>query len=261
MNIVLCVKHVPDTESTIRITPDGTGIETAHLNFVLNPYDEYAVEEAVRLKESLEGTKITVVCIGPEDATKSIRTALAMGADEGLHILDPTYQRFDGITTARILAKALKDLDFDIILCGKQAVDDDMGQVGPALAEMLELPGVSVVNRFELGDDQRTATVERQIEGANEVVEVVLPAVLTAQKGLNEPRLPSLPNIMKARKKPLRTVNVAELELTDSDLKPQVEITQFLTPPKRQAGKLLEGPSEEMVRELVKLLKEEAKVL
>ena len=261
MNIVVCVKHVPDTESTIRVTPDGTGVETADLNFVLNPYDEYAVEEAVRLKENLEGSKVTAVCIGPQDATKSIRTALAMGADEGLHILDQECQRFDGIATAGILAKALKDLDFDIIFCGKQAVDDDMGQAGPALAEMLELPCVSVVNRFELSDDQRTATVERQVEGANEVVEVVLPAVLTAQKGLNEPRLPSLPNIMKARKKPLRTVSPADLGFTADDLKAQVEVIRFLVPPKRKPGKLLEGSSEEMVEELVRLLKEEAKVL
>jgi electron transfer flavoprotein beta subunit len=258
MNMVVCVKHVPDTESKIRIQSDGSGIVTEGLNFVLNPYDEFAVEEAIRIKEKNAGSKVVVVCIGPEDATKSIRTCLAMGADEAVHVLDAEYQKFDGIATAKCLAAVVRDIPFDIVLCGKQAVDDDCAQTGPALAEFLGIPDVSVITKLEVGSGK--ITVEREIEGANETVECALPALVTAQKGLNEPRYPSLPNIMKAKKMPIRTVPIDDLNLGPEGAA-KVETVTFVEPPARKAGRVLEGEPAEVVKEVIKLLIEEAKVL
>jgi electron transfer flavoprotein beta subunit len=261
MNTIVCVKHVPDTESAIRVSPDGSGIEMEGLNFVLNPYDEYAVEEAIQIKERLGEGKITAVCIGPQDATKSIRTCLAMGSDDAVHVLDNDYQRYDGTTTALILASVIRDMEFDLILCGKQSVDDDCSQVGPALAEFLGIPNVSVITKLDLSEDRSRVTVEREIEGANEIVECSLPALLTAQKGLNEPRYPALPNIMKAKKKPITTKTLDDLGLSADETTPKVDIKGFSAPPERKAGKVLEGSPQEVVKEVLRLLMEEARVL
>jgi electron transfer flavoprotein beta subunit len=260
MNMVVCIKHAPDTESKIRVKPDGSGIVTEGLNFVLNPYDEFAVEEAIRLKEKLGPGKIVVVCMGPEDATKSIRTCLAMGADDAVHVLDADYQRFDGVTSAAVLAAVIKGLQFDLILCGKQAVDDDCAQVGPALAEFLGIPNVSVVTKLDVAQDGKKITVEREIEGANEIVECALPALVTAQKGLNEPRYPSLPSIMKAKKMTIKTITPADLGL-GTESAPKVEILRFSEPPARKAGRVLEGEPKEIVKQVLTLLVEEARVL
>jgi electron transfer flavoprotein beta subunit len=260
MNLVVCIKHVPDTESKIRVKGDGTGIVTEGLNFVVNPYDEFAVEEAIRIKERLPGSKVVVVSIGPEDATKSIRTCLAMGADDALHIVDSDFQRFDGVATAAMLAAALKDIPHDLILCGKQAVDDDSAHVGPALAEYLGIPNVSVVTKLEVTADAKKIIAEREIEGAKEVVECALPALVTAQKGLNEPRYPSLPAIMKAKKMAIKTVQAAELGLGPEGA-PRVEVVKFAEPPGRKAGRVLEGEPREVVKQVVTLLVEEARVL
>ncbi|MFH1314690.1 MAG: electron transfer flavoprotein subunit beta/FixA family protein [Candidatus Eisenbacteria bacterium] len=261
MNLLVCVKHVPDTESSIRIKPDGSGLETEGLNFVLNPYDEYAVEEAVRLKEKIGEGKITIVCVGPQNATKSIRTALAMGADDAVHVVYDGYQRYDGVATAAILAGVIRGMEFDLILCGKQAVDDDCAQTGPALAEFLGLPNVSVITRLELAEDGKKITVHRELEGAEEVIECVLPAVVTAQKGLNEPRYPSLPNIMKAKKKPVVTRSLDELELDEDARTSSIEIRGFAPPPARKTGQVLEGTPQDIVKELIRLLRDEAKLI
>jgi electron transfer flavoprotein beta subunit len=260
MNMIVCIKHVPDTESKIRVKPDGSGVVTEGLNFVLNPYDEFAVEEAIRIKEKVAGSKVVVVCIGPEDATKSLRTCLAMGADEAIHVVDADYQRFDGIASARVLAAAVKDVGFDLVLCGKQAVDDDCAQVGPALAEFLGIPNVSVITKLEVAADQKKITVQREIEGADEVVECALPALVTAQKGLNEPRYPSLPNIMKAKKMPIKTIATDTLALGPEGA-PRIEVLKFAEPPARKAGKVLEGEPKEVAKQVIALLVEEAKVL
>jgi electron transfer flavoprotein beta subunit len=260
MNIVVCMKHVPDTESKIRVKGDGSGIATEGLNFVVNPYDEFAVEEAIRIKERTPGSKVVVVSIGPEDATKSIRTCLAMGADDAVHILDTDFQRFDGVATAALLAAALKDIPFDLIICGKQAVDDDCAQVGPALAEYLGMPNVSVVTKLEVAADAKKITVEREIEGAKEVVECMLPALVTAQKGLNEPRYPSLPAIMKAKKMTIKTVPAAELAAGPAG-EAKIEVVKFAEPPGRKAGRVLEGEPKDVVKQVVTLLVEEARVL
>jgi electron transfer flavoprotein beta subunit len=261
MNLLVCIKHVPDTESAIRLKSDGSGVETEGLNFVLNPYDEYAVEEAVRLKEKLGECNITILCVGPQDATKSIRTALAMGADSAVHVVYDGYQRYDGVATAAILAGVIKGMEFDLILCGKQAVDDDCAQTGPALAEYLGVPNVSIVTKLEMAGDAKKITVHREIEGAEEVVECALPAVVSAQKGLNEPRYPSLPNIMKAKKKPIVTKSLDDLGLGDDARASKIETMGFSAPPPRKAGRVLDGAPQEIVKELVRLLREEAKLI
>jgi electron transfer flavoprotein beta subunit len=260
MNLVVCVKHVPDTESKIRVKGDGTGIVTEGLNFVVNPYDEFAVEEAIRIKERLPGSKVVVVSIGPEDATKSIRTCLAMGADDAVHVVDPDFQRFDGVATAAMLAAVIKGLQFDLILCGKQAVDDDCAQVGPALAEFLGIPDVAVVTKLEVSADAKKITAVRETESARETVESTLPALVTAQKGLNEPRYPSLPAIMKAKRMAIKTVPAAELGVGPEGA-PRVEVLKFAEPPARKAGRVLDGEPREVVKQVVTLLVEEARVL
>jgi len=261
MNIVVCVKHVPDTEAAIKPLPDGSGVATEGLNYVLNPYDEFAVEEAVKIKEAGGDTQVTVITVGPDGATKSLRTAIAMGADEAVHLNDPVFLETDAQGTAVILAAAIQTLPFDLILCGKQAVDDDCAQVGPALAELLGIPSVSVVTQLELEGDGKKATVHRELEGATEVLECTLPAVLTTQKGLNEPRYPALPMIMKAKRKEIRTLDASALGLSPDAFAPRTETVEVSSPPPRQGGRILEGDVAEVVREAVRLLKEEAKLL
>lgn len=261
MDIIVCVKHVPDTESVIRPLPDGSAVATEDLNYVLNPYDEFAVEEAVRIKESGGDSTVTVITGGPEDATKSLRTAIAMGADEAILLSDPAFLATDPQGVAVILAAAIKTLPFDLILCGKQAVDDDSAQVGPALAEILGIPNVSVMTQLSLEGDGRKATVHREIEGATEVIECTLPAVLTAQKGLNEPRYPALPMIMKAKRKEIKTLDASALGLSPEDFAARTQSTGVSSPPPRKAGRILEGEVADVVREAVRLLTEEAKVL
>ena len=201
MNIVACVKQVPDTEAQIKVKPDGSGIEEGGIKWVMNPYDEFAVEEALKLKEK-SGGEVTVVSVGPARAMETIRTALAMGADKGIHISDPTLDGADGYTTAAALAAAIKGIPHDIIFCGQRAIDDDSAQVGAILAELLGIPQVTVVTKFELTDG--AVKVIRPIEGAQLLIGCPLPALVTAQKGLNEPRYPTLIAIKRAKNKEIK---------------------------------------------------------
>lgn len=264
MNIIVCMKQVPDTEAQIRVKPDGSGIVDSDIKFVMNPYDEFGVEEALLLKEKFGGT-VTIVCLGPERAVEAIRTGLAMGADKAVHLDDPAFEGGDAFSTAKALATAIKGMECDLIFCGKQAIDDDLAQVGPALAEMLGIPQIVVVTKVEVSDDGKKAKVNRQIIGGEEIIEVPLPAVLTAQKGLNEPRYASLPGIMKAKKKEIKSVKVADLGLDPNDVGKAGAKTQILkmySPPQREAGKIIEGETaEETAPKLAKLLREEAKVI
>ncbi len=264
MNILVCMKQVPDTETKIVINPSASGIVTEGIKYVMNPYDEFAVEEALRIKEKLGGT-VTIVSMGPARATEAIRTALAMGADKGVHLNDPAFEGADSYATAKVLASAIEKLPFDIILTGKQAVDHDNAQVYAALAEMLDIPHVSVVTKLDIAQDGKSAVAEREIEGgAKEVVHTSLPAIIAAQKGLNEPRYASLPGIMKAKKKPIDTINLAGTGLTADEVGEKgskLKITKYYLPPERQAGKKLEGEPEEVTKQLVSLLREEAKVI
>ena len=264
MNIIICMKQVPDTEAQIRVKPDGSGIVDSDIKFVMNPYDEFGVEEALLLKEKFGGT-VTIVCLGPERAVEAIRTGLAMGADKAVHLDDPAFEGGDAFSTAKALAAAIKGMEYDLVFCGKQAIDDDLAQVGPALAEMLGIPQIVVVTKVEVSDDGKKAKVNRQIIGGEEIIDVPLPAVLTAQKGLNEPRYASLPGIMKAKKKEVKSVKVADLGLDPNDVGKAGAKTQVLkmySPPQREAGKMSEGETaEETAPKLAKLLREEAKVI
>jgi electron transfer flavoprotein beta subunit len=170
VNCIVCVKQVPDTETQIKIAPDGTSVVTDNIKWVMNPYDEYAVEEALQIKEKLGG-EVTVVGVGPKRVTESLRTALAMGADKGILVDDSSAGGSDSLGTARILAAVIKDLDYDLILCGKQGVDDDYGVVGSNLAELLGIPQVSVVVKLEVSDDGKTIKANRELEGGTLIIE------------------------------------------------------------------------------------------
>jgi electron transfer flavoprotein beta subunit len=212
VKIVVCIKQVPATESKLTILPDGTDIDRTGLTAIVNPYDEFAVEEALQIKERLGAGDVTVLSMRPHALQKTedaLRTCLAMGADKAVLLSDPAFEGGDGFSTSVALAAALRRLGCDLLLFGKQAVDDDAAAVGIQVAELLGMPHVAVVNKLDIRPESRTILAHRQIEGAVEVVEAPLPAVITCQKGLNEPRYPSLPGIMKAKQKPLERCGIA----------------------------------------------------
>ena len=256
MNIIACVKQVPDSEALIKVKPDGSGIEEAGIKWVMNPYDEFGVEEALKTKEK-HGGEVTIVSIGPARAMETIRTALAMGAEKGIHIDDPQFEGADAYTTASALAAAIKEIPYDIIFCGQRAIDDDSGQVGPILAELLDIPQLTIITKLDVEDGKVTAV--KPIEGAQLVIESPLPCVITAQKGLNEPRYASLPGIMKAKKKPVDIKDAAALGIT-VDIK--AKVAEMTPPPQRSPGRIIEGDNPAVkAEELVRLLREEAKVI
>ena len=250
MKIAVCLKRVPDSETRVRIAADGKSLDEAGVKFIINPYDEFALEEALRRKEQAGSGEVVVVSLGPAAAQETIRAALAMGGDSGV-LLQVDRIPADGLEVAKALAAELKDGGFDLILFGKLAIDDYNHQVGPMVAELLGLPCVTAITHLDLGNGR--ATAEREIEGGVEVVDFPLPAVLTADKGLNEPRLPALKGIMAAKKKPL---SVKQATLAAGS----IEVLAMLPPPERKAGKIV-GEGAGAVPELVRLLREEAKVL
>jgi electron transfer flavoprotein beta subunit len=257
------MKQVPDTETLIKIKPDGSGIVTDDIKYVMNPYCEFAVEEALRIKEKFGGVAI-LVTMGGARAVEALRTGLAMGADRSIHLNDPAFEGADGYATAKALGEIIKKESFDLILCGKQAVDDDMAQVGPALAEILNLPHATLITKLELLPDKKKAKVEREVDGGREVLEVNLPAVFTCQKGLNEPRYASLPGIMKAKKKEVKPINLASLGLPADQVGAagsKTKILKYIPPPSRPPGKIVSGEILDAAKTLVKLLREEAKVI
>lgn len=250
MKILVCVKQVPDTESRIKISGDKKSVETTDINWILNPYDEYAVEEAIQIKENMDDTTVTVISVGPERSVSAIRNAIAMGADEAI-LIKTEDQYVDSLAVANALTTVIKDMEFDFILFGKQAVDDDNLQVGPMVAELLDLPCITFVHELNIEDGK--ATTKREIEGGTEFIESSLPAVFTADKGLNEPRYPALRGIMMAKRKP---VDEKEIDIES----PKIEIVNLEYPPARKGGQIVgEGP--DAVPELTRLLKEEAKVI
>jgi electron transfer flavoprotein beta subunit len=263
LKIIVLLKRVPDTEAKILINQEGTGIREDGVKFVINPYDEYAIEEGLLMKEKLGGdSKVTVVCMGPDEATEVIRTALAMGADDAVHICDEALSGPGPFTTASILAKAIGDEGFDIIFCGKQAIDDDMAQVHCILADMLDIPQVSVASAFGLSDDGATASVGRRIEGGDEKWETSLPVIVSCDKGINEPRYASLPGIMKAKKKEIRKKSLADLGFSEAPGGVRSRILKWLPLPKGGECRMVEAEeTPDAVRELVRLLREEAKVI
>jgi electron transfer flavoprotein beta subunit len=255
---------VPDTESQIKIGSDEKSIVTDDIKWVMNPYDEFGVEEALRLKEKFGG-EVTVVGLGPKRVTETIRTALAMGADKGVLINDDALEGSDSIATAKALAAAIKELDYDLIFTGQRGIDDDMGTVGAGLAEFLGIPQLSLIVKVDVAEDGKSVKVTRPIEGEALIIESGLPALITAQKGLNEPRYASLPGIMKAKKKPLEEKSLADLGLDASEFGEgarKVKILAITPPPERAGGKIIDGETpQEKAAELARLLHEEAKAV
>jgi len=249
MKTVVCIKRVPDTEARIRIAADKTSIDPAGIKYIISPYDEFALEAALRLKEAKGEGEVIVITVGEASSAESLRAALAMGADRA--VLLKGKPTLDGSATAKALAAEIKEIAPDLVLCGMKSVDDDQQQVGPMLAEFIGAPSVSVVAQLDIEDGK--AVAHREIEGGVEIVEVALPAVVTMTKGKQEPRLPSLKGIMAAKKKPLEE---KEAQLPAS----RVTVKELTNPPERPAGKIV-GQGVDAVPELVRLLKEEAKVL
>lgn len=260
MKLVVCVKQVPDTETRVRIGSDGTAIAEAEVqSWIVSPYDEFAIEEALRIKEA-KGGEVVAVSVGPERAQAALRTALAMGADSAIHVNDELLEQGDTLATARALAAAIRTLGpVDLVLCGQQGVGGDHSQVPGMLAELLDLPQVTVAVKVEIGEGQ--ATVEREIEGARETWTTSLPALISAQKGLNEPRYAALKGIMAAKKKPLQQLDAKALGLDAQALAPRLRVTRLELPPPRPPVRMIEGEPAAQAAELVRLLHEEAKVI
>jgi electron transfer flavoprotein beta subunit len=240
---------VPDSEARVRIAGDGSAIDSSGVKYVMNPYDEFALEQALQLKEAAGEGTVTAITLGSDEAKETLRSALAMGADEG--VLLRSDGSMDGLVVARALADEISQREFDLVLFGKQAIDDDNMQVPAMVAQLLSLPCATVVVDMTL--DSGTVTAKREVEGGHEIVEFELPGVIAAQKGLNEPRYPSLKGIMAAKRKPLE-----EKDVTVSE--PGLELLGLAPPPARPEPQIVgEGP--EVVPELVRRLREEAKVL
>lgn len=258
MNIIVLIKQVPDTETKVRITGDKKGIETNDIKWVINPYDEFAIEEGLKTKERLKEGTVTVVTVGPDRTVEALRTAVAMGADNAVHV------KADGVLDTFLVSKALAEVckkeNGQIIFTGKQAIDDDQAATFSYVAELLGYPSATVIVKCDIAADKTKATLEQEGDGgAKNTIETSLPAVIGVNKGINTPRYASLPGIMKAKKKEIKTYT-----LNDLGLGSQTNRTQdfdYQLPPERAAGKKLTGDIPSQVKELVRLLREEAKVI
>lgn len=257
MNSVVCISHVPDTESRIKVS--GAKIDEAGLKFIVSPYDEFALEEAIRLKEKAGGD-VTVITFGPDRAQQALREALARGATKAVHVKGDAGEA-DALGIAKVLAAAIKSIPHDVVFLGKQGVGTDNGLVGPMVAELLGYPQVNVVTHLDVADGKLTA--HREIEGAEEVLETATPAVVTAQKGLNEPRYASLKGIMAAKKIAIDTKSVADLGLDESDVfKQRVVVVSMELPPEKSGGRKIDGSDPQAAaREILKYIKDEVKAL
>jgi electron transfer flavoprotein beta subunit len=257
LNIVVLVKQVFDTEVKI-VLSNNTQISSDGVTQILNPYDENAVEAALLLKEQYGG-EVILVSMGTQKAVEALRTALAMGADRAVLVDDPALQDSDEFTAAQVLAKAISTLNYDLILSGRVTTDHQSSQVPARVAEILDIPHVNVVTKLDIQTDKAVAT--REIDGGLEIVEVPLPAVITAQKSLNTPRYPTVPGIMKAKKKELKTLSLADLGLTAGDVAAKMSVLDYSLPPGRAAGRVIQGDPAQATAELASLLRSEAKVI
>jgi electron transfer flavoprotein beta subunit len=247
---LVTVKRVPDPETTIRVKPDGTGIVTDNVKYVINPFDEIAIEEALRIKEKLGG-EVVLASIGAKVVTEQLRTGLAMGADRAVLIL--CEQELDSLAVARVFAKLVENEKPELVVMGKQAIDDDSNQAGQMLAALLDWPQATFASKAEFAADQKSVQVTREVDGGLETVSFSLPGIITADLRLNEPRYASLPGIMKARKKEIKEVPIADL---GADVTPRLKIQKLEPPAKKQGGKKFET-----VHALVDSLHTEAKVI
>lgn len=257
MKLLVCIKQVPDMES--RFKPDAAGVwySDSDLAWRMNEYDEYAVEQAVQLREQLgEGCRLTVLSIGPERVVEALKKSLAMGCDDAVHIQDPAPQAKDPWQMASTIAAYASDQGYDLIFTGMQSQDRGSGQVGITLAELLGIPAVTTVVAFSY--DNGTVTVRRELEGGiKSIVSLAVPALVTCQLGLNTPRYPTLPNIMKAKKKEIVTIPVATLQVPDA----LQTTTSFHPPAKKGGGIVLEGDVGELVEQVIAILKDKTAVL
>ena len=251
MKILTTIKRVPDPETSIKVKPDGSGIVTDNIKWVVNPFDEIAVEESLRLKEKVAGSEVVLVSVGSKVAQEQLRTGLAMGADRAILVV--ADDSIEPLAVARVLVKIVETEKPDLVIMGKQSIDDDSNAVGQMLAELLGWPQATFASKLELAGDQKSATVTREVDGGIEELSFPLPGIVTADLRLNEPRYASLPGIMKARKKELKEIPVGDLGV---DVTAKVKLIKMEPPPKRQAGKKVES-----VDQLINLLHTEAKVI
>lgn len=259
MNIVVLVKQVPDTETKIRVTGDGSGIEKSDIKWILNPYDEFAIEEALKTKEAIKEGTVTVISMGPDRAVESLRTALAMGADNAV-LVKTDSDVSDSYLVGRALAEAVKKENGQLIFTGKQAIDDDQCATFGYVAEYLDMPSASVVIKCTLSADKKQMKVERDVEGGTKhIIDMPTPCLLALDKGINTPRYASLPGIMKAKKKEIKNYTLADLGLGSETA--TVKESGFKLPPERSAGKKITGEPAAQAKELARLLREEAKVI
>ena len=257
MKIMVLVKMVPDSEARISLKPDGQGFQVEE-KYELNYFDELAVEEALRMREAAGAGSVTAITYGPRRQMEAVRKAIAMGADEAIHVAGPEEELPEGLATARRLAAAIGDAGFDLIWCGRKGSDDDSAQVGPMVAEILGIPHVSAAVKVELAPDRKLLLVTRDDEGGLELIECPLPALLTAQKGLNEPRVPTIQGVMKGMRLQPRRVEAGSTPPTaQADGSRSWNVVGFREPPRRPLVKIIEGEGPAAkARELVRILKE-----
>ncbi|MDD5560527.1 MAG: electron transfer flavoprotein subunit beta/FixA family protein [Candidatus Omnitrophica bacterium] len=260
MNIVVCIKQVPET-TEVRINPETNTLMREGVKSIINPFDMYAIEEAVRLKERFSG-KVSVLTMGPPQADSALREAISMGADEGFLVCDRAFAGSDTWATSYTLAGAIKKLGaFDLIICGKQASDGDTAQVGPGISTHLNIPQVTYVKNIEEATD-KLMKVERMLEEGFEIIETPLPALLTVVKEINEPRIPSLRGLMKAKSAKITTFTQKELQLDPQQIGlcgSPTQVVKIFTPTPRVGGQILTGEVADIAKQLVDLIKDEVK--
>lgn len=278
MKSIVIIRQTPDTEAKINVASSGDSIDPEGIKWIMNPYDEFAVEEAIRLKEK-NGGEVILIAMGPGRSIEALRTGLAMGADSAIHIKDDSFAFSDPFAIGKVIAQEIRNVgDYDIILTGKKMIDEETGQVGIQVAQELGIPHVSIVTNLEVNAEGKTAKAEKEIEGGQMVVEVPLPSLITCEKGLNEPRYASLPGIMKAKKKPVKEVAIADIDAGATGLSAEalgkagarIVNTKYEIPSIERKLTVLKGSQSDMVKdaeiqstssELVRLLREEAKVI
>jgi electron transfer flavoprotein beta subunit len=259
MKILVLVKQVPDTATQVKISANPKAIETAGITWIVSPYDEYAVEEALRIKEKRGQVEVVAVSLGPDRVKEAIRSCLATGCDRAIHLNDPAWNDADTLATAKALAAVIKQEAPQLVLCGRQAIDDDMGAMAAQLAELLGWPCAYWIMEEAIDADGTSVRTARQMEGGLEVFDLPLPAILAAQKGLNEPRYPTLKGIMGAKKKEIKEMKAADLGITPE---PAVLSVVALEPlPPRPPGRILTGEAADVAKELVRTLREDAKAI
>jgi electron transfer flavoprotein beta subunit len=259
MKILVMVKQVPDTATQVKISADPKAIETTGITWIVSPYDEFALEEALRIKEKRGQGEVVAVSLGPDRAKEALRSCLAMGADRAIHLLDSAWDGADTLTTARALSALLKQETPGLAIFGRQAIDDDMGAVAAQTAELLGWPCASWIMEEAVDAGGTSVRVARQVEGGLEVFDLPLPAVVSAQKGLNEPRYPTLKGIMGAKKKEIKDVKAADLGISVEP--PALSVVTLEPLPARPPGRIIQGEAAEAAKELVRALREDAKAI